>query len=244
MRKMTAFLVLAVVLACGCAQPEDVPLSDDVQKEITGTEEVGGKYNLTLVDTKVTVGNRSSSMKMIRYVKDGEVVEPDMMLSDNMRPGLDWIRENTPEDAVVFCWWDWGHMIRAYAEREPVVDGPSKEILAATVSKHIGKSPSEIECPNCVSHDVIRDVAGGLVARDSPELIGVMEKYGASVLYVNIQDKYNSNAFYISLGMDAVEPDSEEFLGTVAGRGASGEDIGGLKLVYSDEVARVYVLKS
>ena len=240
MRKMTAFLMLAAALACGCAQLEDVPPADEIQKEITGTEEVGGKYNLTLVDTKVTVGNRSSSMKMIRYVKDGEVVEPDMMLSDNMRPGLDWIRENTPEDAVVFCWWDWGHMIRAYAEREPVVDCPSREILAATVSKHIGKFPFEIECPNCVPHDVILDVAGALVARESTEVVGAMEKYGASVLYVNIQDKYNSNAFYISLGMEPAEPDSEEFLG----RAIASEEIDGLELLYFDEVARVYVLKS
>lgn len=181
-------------------------------------------------------------MKMIRYVKDGEVVEPDMMLSDNVRPGCDWIRENTLDDVVVFCWWDHGHMIRAYGEREVVVDGPSREILVATVSKHVGKSPDEVECPDCVSHDVTRDVSGALLAEDSLGLLRVMDKYGARVLYINIEDKYKSNAFYISLGMEPKEPDSEEFLGTVVGRGVRAEEIDGLELAYSDEVARVYLV--
>ncbi len=239
MLKMKGFLVL---MASGGCLHESAPTTDEVLKEVTGIEEIGGKYNLTLVDTKVTIDNRSSSMKMIRYVKDGVVVEPDMMLSDNMRPGLDWIRENTQEDVVVFCWWDWGHMIRAYGMRDVVVDGPSREILVTTVSKHVGKSPDEVEYPDCVSHDVIWDVSGALLARDSLKLLEVMNEYGACVFYVNIEDKYKSNAFYISLGMEPADPDSEEFWGTVAGRGVRAQEIEGLVLVYSDEVARVYVL--
>ena len=246
MLKMNGFLVLmviGVVLASGGCPHERAPSADGVLKEVTGIEEIGGKYNLTLVDTKVTAGNRSSSMKMIRYVKDGAVVEPDMMLPDYVRPGLDWIRENTLDDVVVFCWWDHGHMIRAYGMRDVVVDGPSREILVTTVSKYIGKSVDEVECPDCVSHDVILDVSGALLGRDSLKLLEVMDEYGASVFYVNIEDKYKSNAFYISLGMEPSEPDSEEFLGTVAGRGVRAEEIEGLVLAYSDDVARVYFLE-
>ncbi|MCK5699023.1 MAG: hypothetical protein KAH93_04185 [Candidatus Aenigmarchaeota archaeon] len=245
MLKMNGFLVLmviGVVLASGCARPESAPQADEVLKEVTGIEEIGGKYNLTLVDTEVTVGNRSSSMKMIRYVKDGVVVEPDMMLPDYVRPGLDWIRENTLDDVVVFCWWDHGHMIRAYGMRDVVVDGPSREILVTTVSKYVGMSVDEIECPDCVSHDVILDVSGALLGEDSKGLLEVMDKYGASVFYVQNKDADKSFAFYASLGEEPKEPDSEEFLGTVAGRGARAEEIDGLELAYSDEVARVYLV--
>ncbi len=37
--------------------------------------------------------------------------------------GLTWIRDNTPEDAVVMSWWDYGYWILDVAERKPVVDG-------------------------------------------------------------------------------------------------------------------------
>ena len=34
-----------------------------------------------------------------------------------------WIKENTPEDAIIGTWWDPGHMIAAYAERRNFADG-------------------------------------------------------------------------------------------------------------------------
>ncbi len=234
-------IAIGVALVCGCVRQDSTHPTDDILKEVIGTEVIGGKYNLTLVDTNITIGNRSSSMKMISYVKDGEVVEPDMMLPDSVRPGLDWISENTHEDEIVFCWWDYGHMIRAYAEREPVLDAPSREILVTTVAKHIGKSPDEIECPDCVSHDVIQDVARALLAEDSKMLLDVMNDYGARVFYVQNSDLSKSFAFYVSIGEEPKEPDSEEFLGTIAGRAANGQEIEGLELVYSDEITQIYL---
>ncbi len=243
MRKMNAFLLLmvaGVIFVCACVPHETAPPRDNIKKEVIGTEEIGGKYNLTLLDTEVTINNRTSSMKMIHYVKDGKVIEPDIMLPDNMRPACDWIRENTQEDVVVFSWWDYGHMIRAYAEREPVIDAPSREILATTVSRHIGKSPDEIECPDCTPHAVIRDVSEALLAEDSKELAEIMKKYGASVFYAQNSDKYKSFAFYVSVGEEPKDPDSDEFFKTVIGMAARAENIDGFELAYSDETARVY----
>jgi hypothetical protein len=42
---------------------------------------------------------------------------------------LKWIKENTPENAKFFSWWDYGHEIMGYAKRDVFVFSPSKEIL-------------------------------------------------------------------------------------------------------------------
>lgn len=133
-------------------------------------------------------------------------------------------------------------MIRAYGEREPVVDAPSREILVTTVSKHIGKSPSDVECQSCVSHEVIRDVAGALVARDASVLMSVMDDYEASVFYVRSEDEFKSFAFYVSVGEEPADIKSDEFSKTVIGRASRGEDIDGFVLAYSDESARIYTI--
>lgn len=242
-RKYLMLIIIEIVFVLGCVHSAPASFSDDVKEDIVGTEDIGGKYNLTLIETRVTVNDTVYNMKKIRYVKDGEVVEPDMMLPPEMRDGLEWMSENTNEDAMVLSWWDYGHIIRAYAEREPVVDGPSKEILTTTVAKHIGKNPDDIECPDCVEHATIKDVAFALTAKDSSELIGIMDKYGASVFYAQRSDKFKSFAFYMAAGMEPEDPESDEFLCTITGRTSRGEDIEGLELVYSDENTRIYLLE-
>ncbi|MEE8423064.1 MAG: hypothetical protein V3S49_00830, partial [Thermodesulfobacteriota bacterium] len=46
--------------------------------------------------------------------------------SDVPGPWLDamtWIRENTPEESVMFAWWDYGYWFQAVAERASIADG-------------------------------------------------------------------------------------------------------------------------
>ncbi|RLE62706.1 MAG: hypothetical protein DRN53_03490 [Thermoprotei archaeon] len=38
-----------------------------------------------------------------------------------MRKALEWIKINTPEDSIFLSWWDYGHMIKSYAERHVVI---------------------------------------------------------------------------------------------------------------------------
>ncbi|UCD03182.1 MAG: hypothetical protein JSV63_00920, partial [Candidatus Aenigmatarchaeota archaeon] len=175
----------------------------------------------------------------IVYEKDGETIDPDQILPDAMRPGMEWIRENTPADAVIMSWWDYGHAIRAYAGREPVVDAPSREALTTTVSKHLGKDPDEIECEECVPHEMLQEIAGLLLTEDDSQAVTIMEKYGATYLYIHQEDEAKSVALFIVLG------EEQRPLGdTVLGRALTGEIIEGFELVYEDYVSAVYALES
>ncbi|MFH1432572.1 MAG: hypothetical protein ABIG84_05110 [archaeon] len=237
--------VLGVVFLSGCVREDraTLPQASGFTEEIIGTEVIGGKYNLTVIDVVVSANGTTYNMKKIRYVKDGKVVEPDMMLSDEIVGGLNWIKENTDDDAVVLSWWDHGHMIRGYAEREVVLDAPSREILATTVSKYIGKPKDDIVCDDCTAHGKIMDVARAFTEYDSEILRKVMEKYGASVFYVQTADKDKSHAFYVSYGGEPVDPLSIGFMRTNIGRALNGEVIEGFELAYSDDAARVYKMK-
>lgn len=231
-----AVMLFGIVFASGCLEPESA-IDENVQKPAENIEYIGGKYNLELVITEVTANGRTGIMKKIRYVKDGKVIEPDQVLPDSMRPGLDWLKANTPEDSIVMSWWDYGNAIRAYSEREPVIDAPSKALLSSTVSKHLGKPLEEIECDACLPHNVVEDVARLLISEDAIEAKMLMDKYGARYLYVHIEDESKSMAFYIARSL---EPQPIE--GTILYRALDGQEIEGFELVYSDGVSRIYAL--
>ena len=52
--------------------------------------------------------------------RGGPPAKPIMM--DDFQQGYRWLKENTPEDAVVLSWWDYGYRITAMANRTNVVD--------------------------------------------------------------------------------------------------------------------------
>jgi len=154
-----------------------------------------------------------------------------------MRPGLDWLKQNTPENARIMSWWDYGHAIRAYSEREPVVDAPSKESLVTTVSKHLGNSPDEMECPGCVPHEILRDVASLLLTKDTNHAVEIMNKYNAVYLYVHSDDRIKKGAFFIIL-----EQEQDSISETLLGNALTGDLEAGFDLVYEDSIAFIYRL--
>ncbi|MCK5233366.1 MAG: hypothetical protein KAJ91_00970 [Candidatus Aenigmarchaeota archaeon] len=231
-----AIILLGIVLISGCTTQENIH-EPDIHPPAENIEYVGGKYELELVITEVTANDKTAVMKKIRYVKDGKVIEPNQILPDNMRPGLDWLKANTPENSIVMSWWDYGNAIRAYSEREPVIDTPSKALLSTTVSKYLGKPLEDIECDACLPHNVVEDVARLLISEDAIEAKMLMEKYRARYLYVHIEDERKSMAFYIARGL---EPEPIE--DTILFRALDGQEIEGFELVYSDGVSMIYEL--
>lgn len=171
------------------------------------------------------------------YEKDGETIDPDQMFPESIRPGMDWLKENTPSDAMIMSWWDYGHAIRAYAEREPVVDAPSKESLTTTVAKHLGKNPEEIDCDDCVDHEMLQEIAGLLLTESDSRAAELMESYGAGYLYMHNEDEDKSMAMFIIL-----DEDQRPLENTVLGKALSGEPIEGFGLVYEDDICIIYGL--
>ncbi len=235
MVRIAALLVL-VLIASGCTSSY-VPGKPDESVRIkeVGSEDIGGKHNLTVVEMEVEIGDDSDTVKRILYEQDGETVDPKQALPDNMRPGLDWIKENAPEDAVVMSWWDYGNAIMTYTERDVVLRAPSREILTTTVSMYMGYEDDEIDCRACVSHDAIQDVAGMFLSEENTDAYEIMEKYGAGYLYVHADDSEKSVAFFIAL-----DQEQGETSGTVLDAALNGELSGDFSLVYEDDVCRIY----
>jgi len=227
-----AVLVVAGVLAIAFWLPGTV-------------EYVGGKYQCRIEITGQDP--RGFKVGRIFYVKDG--VEHRGYWGENMRNTLDWIRNNTPGNAVFLNWWDYGHMIVGYAERESVSKNPSQEALISV------SDPSDF--PELDSHTIIVNVAKALTTTYENETLATMSKYNATYILVAADDGkgkagwlfnfagLNHSAYYnyswqpTNLPFDANQYDE---LGrqTVFCRILTNAQIYGLTQVYANENFTIY----
>ena len=67
-----------------------------------------------------SIGKHLSNPSIIQVgqKRDGTVVRVD-----DYREAYNWIRKNTPEDARVMAWWDYGYQITSIANRTTIADG-------------------------------------------------------------------------------------------------------------------------
>ncbi|KAK0539809.1 oligosaccharyl transferase stt3 subunit [Tilletia horrida] len=84
---------------------------------------------------------------------------------DDFREAYYWLRENTPIDAKVMSWWDYGYQIAGMADRPTLVDNNTwNNTHIATVGKAMS-SPEHASYPILRQHDVdyILIIFGGLL---------------------------------------------------------------------------------
>ncbi|KAH9926986.1 oligosaccharyl transferase STT3 subunit [Fomitopsis serialis] len=73
---------------------------------------------------------------------------------DDFREAYYWLRQNTPETAVVMSWWDYGYQIAGMADRPTLVDNNTwNNTHIATVGKAMSSS-EEVAYPILRKHDV------------------------------------------------------------------------------------------
>ncbi|KXN88003.1 Dolichyl-diphosphooligosaccharide--protein glycosyltransferase subunit stt3 [Leucoagaricus sp. SymC.cos] len=73
---------------------------------------------------------------------------------DDFREAYYWLRQNTPQDAVVMSWWDYGYQIAGMADRPTLVDNNTwNNTHIATVGKAMASS-EEVAYPILRKHDV------------------------------------------------------------------------------------------
>jgi hypothetical protein len=171
---------------------------------------------------------------------DEDGTHSEMYFDVEMRSVLDWIRENTPENATFLCWWDYGHMLKGYAERNSVVKNPSKETTWMVVD------PSSIT--EFDSHDRIVDVAIALATNDTDEMSQIVEKYGVTYVLVSVDDLLKAHTFFGVVGLewtDYLESQDSSFEFTDAGKQTmiarllENRDTG-FTLVYEDQEITIY----
>jgi asparagine N-glycosylation enzyme membrane subunit Stt3 len=140
--------------------------------QVLRREYVGGKYQCRIEITGEDP--EGFDVGRIFYVKNG--VEHRGYWGENFRGTLGWIKNNTAESAVFLNWWDYGHMIVGYAERDSVSKNPSNEALVS-----VG-DPSEFK--ELDDHGIIVDVAKALTATDENETLATMDEYNATYVLV------------------------------------------------------------
>jgi len=173
--------------------------------------------------------------KMFTYTLDGQSYEGTY--ADFLVNAMQWLRDETPLDATVLCWWDYGHMVRGVAERRTVVYLPSEEI------RHSIADPTGITCYH--DHSLIIDVCEALLTDDPLSCIEFMDKHNATYLLVVSVDlaKMRWMASFLDIVPSLMLTDGEA---TEAGKetliyqALNKETLTGFEKVYLDDVSVVY----
>ncbi|KIM90271.1 glycosyltransferase family 66 protein [Piloderma croceum F 1598] len=91
---------------------------------------------------------------------------------DDFREAYYWLRQNTPETAVVMSWWDYGYQIAGMADRPTLVDNNTwNNTHIATVGKAMSSS-EEVAYPILRQHDVsyVLVIFGGLIGYSGDDI--------------------------------------------------------------------------
>lgn len=91
---------------------------------------------------------------------------------DDYREAYYWLRQNTPKDAKIMSWWDYGYQIGGMADRPTLVDNNTwNNTHIATVGKAMS-SREEVSYPILRQHDVdyVLVVFGGLLGYSGDDI--------------------------------------------------------------------------
>merc|ERR1719408_1166895 len=90
----------------------------------------------------------SPSIMFRSRLRNGEEV-----IIDDYRESFFWLRDNTPEDARVMSWWDYGYQINGVANRTTIADGNTWN------HEHIATLGRCLTNPEKKAHNIIRHLA-------------------------------------------------------------------------------------
>ncbi|PLB34066.1 dolichyl-diphosphooligosaccharide--protein glycosyltransferase subunit STT3 [Aspergillus candidus] len=109
----------------------------------------------------------SPSVVLASRLPDGS-----QFIIDDYREAYYWLRQNTPENAKIMSWWDYGYQIGGMADRPTLVDNNTwNNTHIATVGKAMS-SPEEVSYPILRQHDVdyVLVVFGGLLGYSGDDI--------------------------------------------------------------------------
>jgi len=124
MRKIFLFLTL-LFLIVGCTKQPETPQEQTIKEEQISD-------NSKLIIKEGTYKGKGFQRTDIKYEKDNK--EFQNYFDPALKDSLDWIKENTDDNVIFLSWWDYGHMIRGYTERDVIIYSPSKDILWSLAS--------------------------------------------------------------------------------------------------------------
>lgn len=79
------------------------------------------------------------------YLGFSWIVPRNMIMPSDWHEALVWIRENTPQEAVIGTWWSYGYWVQDVAERMPLATDATQEVVPA-IARGYASGPSELPC--------------------------------------------------------------------------------------------------
>ncbi len=133
-------------------------------------------------------------------------------ITDEWWEALNWINENTPEDATIVTWWDFGYWIEAIGKRKTTMNGGHYNINARLVKTgNLFNTQSELVAMkeiygfdvNCTKEEALEDLEGMRKWSKDPQLaekekLIEMEKYADDNAYVIVDEKTASIYAWVS----------------------------------------------
>ena len=93
-------------------------------------------------------GMSQPSIMFRAHLRNGQPV-----IVDDYREAYWWLRDNTPEDARVLAWWDYGYQIAGLANRTTLADGNTWN------HEHIATIGRCLTSPEKQAHKIVRHLA-------------------------------------------------------------------------------------
>ncbi len=212
------------------------------------TEHFGGKYNAWLVTICIKDVNSTREYCQLGeieyYTPDGKRYSG--YITERALPALKWIKENTDNSSVFLSWWDYGHMIRGYGERNAVLFDLSQELLPTVADPNITSFDNSSKTVN---------VARVFVSNDTGLIVQTMKKYNATHIFIAREDVKKARAFFYILNRTQEYSDffnvAYNVMFTEKGKTLNLYKLlenkkvpDELVLVYSDDFAVIYSLKT
>ncbi|XP_067936342.1 dolichyl-diphosphooligosaccharide--protein glycosyltransferase subunit STT3A-like [Watersipora subatra] len=95
-----------------------------------------------------------SSPSIVLSAKSGD---GGRVIFDDFREAYYWLRQNTPEDAKIMSWWDYGYQITAMANRTILVDNNTWN------NTHISRVGQAMSSPEDKAYEIMRELDVGYV---------------------------------------------------------------------------------
>jgi len=199
---------------------------------------IGGKYNTTVI-LMARLGDYKSG-DIVYYQNGSEHRGYYVSAFDGV---MNYIKNNTPEDSTILCWWDYGNMVIGSGERKSIVVNPSRSLLIS-----LSNDNSNIITD---SEETIQDVANALTATDPKDTVNIMKKYGSEYVLVPtgiFGDEGKAKWIFYSSGISLGEMNNYWVDGKIVGNGVNTilykmlnkMDVDNFKLVFSDKDANIY----
>ena len=93
-----------------------------IVKTIAATIMLGSLY-MQASTFKTYAWRISASLSNPSIILKGQTREGNIIKVDDYREAYWWLRDNTPEDARIMAWWDYGYQITGIANRTTIADG-------------------------------------------------------------------------------------------------------------------------